>query len=296
MQEIGEYVLGLMTIYGFDYCNNKPSSYGKWRAFNGVTSDAFYPAGTTNGDTGHATYNENDIDRICSGQLRSDSIHDGLNMTVDCDLGIDRILKKAGIFKMPCYEVTRMINNGAKRIYRVQDLQVGDIIECYSHSIDKYGSPSGTFGWDGWIHVAMVGDINRDKGTITLFDTGHQFTNTGNPYWTRSLNQSLMPYYADWVGIRYYDIIQDTDTGWVELPDEHWIYNKSHSTRAINEWEKIDDEWYRFDENGYRESGWVFEKDVLYYLKEDGIMATGQVNIDGVDYYFNSDGSIAPWH
>lgn len=293
LQEIAEYVLGLMTIYGFDYCNNKPGSYSKWRSDSGVTSDAFYPRGTTNGNTGHAPYAQNDIDLICSGELTSDAIYSGLNMTVDCDLGIDRILKKAGIFKIPCYEVTAMINNGAKRIYNVKDLKVGDLVECYTQHIDKYNWPTGTFGWGGWNHVCMVGDVNREAGTITLYDTGHLFTNTGNPINVRPITVSNPNQFAtDWIGIRYYDIVQDLDTGWCELPDENWIYNKSHGERAADEWLEVDEKWYHFSEEGYRQSGWYLEGTDLYYLDENGERVSGVHEVEGVQYEFDAEGKI----
>ena len=41
LQEIAEYEWGIMTMWGFDYCNYQSSHYGKWLADDGVGSDAY---------------------------------------------------------------------------------------------------------------------------------------------------------------------------------------------------------------------------------------------------------------
>lgn len=288
LQEIAQYVLGLMAIYGFDYCNNNSYAYKKWGADYGVTGDAFYPKGTTNGNTAHAPYRENNIDKICGGTLTTDAIHDGLNMTVDCDLGIDRILKKAGLYELPCYEVTQMINKGAKRIYNTADLQVGDFVECYTQKINKTGTPTGAFGWSGWNHVCMVGAIDKEAGTLILYDTGSFFTNSCNPMHEVRISEGIRGY-TDWVGIRWLNLEQDYQTGF-QNRNGKIIYLKSPGVKAASEWLTIDGKKYYFQADGAVTTGLKKLNNKWYYFDYDGVMATGWTKVNGYVRYFNSEG------
>ena len=56
-------------------------------------------------------------------------------------------------------------------------------------------------------------------------------------------------------------------------------------TGTANEWEKVGDDWYHFDENGYMQTGWVEVNGTWYFLTESGAMAhdtyVGSYYVDG---------------
>ncbi len=304
-QEIAEYVLGLMVLYGMDYCNNNPSSYTKWMANDGVTDDAFYPRGTDNGNKYLATYDENDIDKICSGSLTIASAKEGMNMVVDCATGIDRILNKAGIKRAgDCYQVVKLIENGAKIVTKTSDLQVGDLIEVYLNRISnksKSGFTDSTFGWSGWIHVMIVGDIDKEAGKITFYETGHDFTNTGNCKVVKNISDN--PYHGfEWVGIRAFDLVQDLGKGWKTYSDGNKVYIKDNGKKAENEWLTIDGEKFHFDSNGYLQTGFLKIGNTYYELNTDSSKGTlGKVlyymtNVNGNWVYYNANGKkVSGW-
>jgi len=62
----------------------------------------------------------------------------------------------------------------------------------------------------------------------------------------------------------------------------------------MNAWKKIDDNWFRFDANGYiLENTWFKDDEGFYYwLKPGGYMAIGWQNINGKWYFFNEVGEM----
>ena len=79
--------------------------------------------------------------------------------------------------------------------------------------------------------------------------------------------------------------------GWVEY-NNRWTYRDSDGT-PTNQWKKINEAWYMFDENGYALSDqWVHYKEKWYWLKSDCAMALGWHKIDGKWYFFDNDGSM----
>ena len=215
-QEVAEYVFGLMTIYGFDYCNGEPEDYGIWRANDGGTSDGFYK-GRTSGRPG--TLAPRNIDTICSGNTAG-----GTNMTVNCNWGMDYLYYKAGLFSTSdeskptsCCNVGDLVNNhGGQIITNVSDLQVGDLIQCYEREVTDHSNPETVRDEYGWFHVCCVGEIDEEAGTMTLYDAGHFFTNSGNYKNVVKLDGSDWPY-KGWEGIHVFDLEEnDVITGFEE--------------------------------------------------------------------------------
>ena len=205
LQACAEYVFGLMTIYGFDYCNGTASKYKKWRANDGITADAFYPKGVTNGNKKRLP-SPRRIDPICAGKTSG-----GPNMTTNCNYSVDYLFYKAGLFggsgqpTNSCSYSSMVSKHGAKIISNPKDLQVGDIIECFRTKITNYKSPG---SWKNWYHVCVVGEVNKSAGTITLYQTGSYFTNSGNYKQTIKISNGLP--YTGWAGIRLKSIDQST--------------------------------------------------------------------------------------
>lgn len=87
-----------------------------------------------------------------------------------------------------------------------------------------------------------------------------------------------------------------------------WWYKNADGTYPHGCWKEIDDEWYYFNNSGYRVTDWkaingtwyYFDKDGImasdewignYYLTASGAMATGWKQIENEWYYFNASGA-----
>lgn len=318
LQEISEYCYGLMTIYGFDYCNGDPSRYKKWGAKYGVTDDAFYPKGTKNA-TGKVA-SPNQIDIICAGETKG-----GLNMTTCCNWGVDLVYRKAGLFgsgrpNSSCSYKSLIRDWGGKIVTRAEDLRVGDLVECFRSPITNYDDPD---SWKNWGHVCFVGEVNKAAGTFTLYEAGSFFTNSGNYKNVRKISSGVG--WEGWVGIRLFDLVQDymVESEVVKEGDSYYYYDgRSHlsgwkeylgnkyyfdpetlegyigwhnidgidyyfnenATLAVGV-NLIDDTYYLFDENGIKTSGWG-EIDGKQYYFENGLLSNNCLLVDGVPYHF----------
>ena len=217
-QEIGEYVFGLMTIWGFDYCNGDPSKYGKFGANNkNVASNAFYPFGVYASKGKNNNTDGKNIDTICAGTQK-----DGINMTVNCNYGMDYLYKKAGILgKNGCPNSTCSVGSLAKYAEKhgdglktnVSTLKVGDLIECYREGVPTSAATVSNAGnlndKYNWYHVCCVGEVEKNaKGettAIVLYEAGHRFTNSGNFKHRIEIDngnlRKLGSYGSGWVGI-----------------------------------------------------------------------------------------------
>ena len=163
-QEVAEYVMGIMTIWGPDY-----NGGGGLHKFNGLwgkgdQNGRFY-AGMS------VTHNWR-----CS-PLETVYFHDKDHIMTDCGCGCAYIMNKAGLLPDNIYAGTTFkstawrkvdTSKGGTVITRKEDLQVGDMLQ-----MSKTSSES------GWKHVCVVGEIYAD-GTIITYDTGNRYVNTSN--------------------------------------------------------------------------------------------------------------------
>ena len=56
--------------------------------------------------------------------------------------------------------------------------------------------------------------------------------------------------------------------------------------------QKINGEWYRFDDSGYMITGWAEVNGKKCYYNEDGVLQFGSEYIDGEWYYFDQSGYL----
>lgn len=64
--------------------------------------------------------------------------------------------------------------------------------------------------------------------------------------------------------------------------DENGIkYCNYDGTYTVNNWQQIDGNWYYFDENSCRKTGWIIWQEKEYYLNENGVMLAETVTPDG---------------
>lgn len=106
--------------------------------------------------------------------------------------------------------------------------------------------------------------------------------------------------------------VQDIKYGHWIRSGSRWWFKHSDGSYTTNDWEKIDGVWYRFDNSGWMQTGWVKDgswyyidgsgamktgwlKDngSWYYLQDSGAMKTGWMNVSGKWYYAYSSGALA---
>ena len=70
-----------------------------------------------------------------------------------------------------------------------------------------------------------------------------------------------------------------------------WWYKHANGTYTTNGWEKINGVWYRFDNSGWMQTGWVKDGS-WYYLDGSGAMKTGWLKDNGSWYYLDGSGAM----
>ena len=198
-REIVEYVYGFMALYGFDYDSGE--KYCKWGgncdtwggSFKSATSDAFYPGITKYRNAG---FPSSKFDEGISGKL-------GLNFTSQCGGSAAMVYNKAGIPNMG-------ITSG-EVIYKMSDIQVGDVLYFFDRQVDPYDLSS-IIGAKGE-HVAFIGEVDKKKGTVTGYDGGSYYM-TGRKYkWVSKIDDENPKMYAwgpgTYIVVRPKQLIQD---------------------------------------------------------------------------------------
>ena len=70
-----------------------------------------------------------------------------------------------------------------------------------------------------------------------------------------------------------------------------WWYKHADGSYKTNGWEKINGVWYRFDNSGWMQTGWVKDGS-WYYLDGSGAMKTGWLKDNGSWYYLQDSGAM----
>ena len=102
----------------------------------------------------------------------------------------------------------------------------------------------------------------------------------------------------------------NASSGWIK-DGTRWRYRYANNTYARGSMDRIDNEWYYFDNNGFMTTGWVYYNsnwylfgvdgkmrtgwnmvnNKWYYMNGGGIMQTGYVTVDGITYYCDQSGA-----
>ena len=77
---------------------------------------------------------------------------------------------------------------------------------------------------------------------------------------------------------------------WVQS-GSRWWYKHADGSYTTNDWEKINGVWYRFDNSGWMQIGWVKDGS-WYYLDGSGAMKTGWLKDNGNWYYLDGSGTM----
>ena len=105
---------------------------------------------------------------------------------------------------------------------------------------------------------------------------------------------------------------EGTASGWQKI-DGNWYYFDEEGTRIVGKkeingatyyfdnngvmktgWALIEGHWNYFASSGAMKTGWVKDKDTWYYLDKEGVMLTGLQEINGSRYYLNASGAMQP--
>ena len=189
-QEICEYTFGLMTIWGFDYGNDIVHRSWGAKATPEIKAGAFYPHGTDKSYRG----SYNNVNELC-GDVNNPK------MKTNCNTGVNLLLETAGLAKRS-QVLADNIKKGAKKIiYNKSELQVGDIMHFYKDS-----------GRTKWHHAAIVGEVDKERNLLTIYDFAGRFLESGGRYKltcpiddSKDLGNGYSKY---WCGARWFDLDQ----------------------------------------------------------------------------------------
>lgn len=82
------------------------------------------------------------------------------------------------------------------------------------------------------------------------------------------------------------DVVSSGDVGWIKSGNT-WFYRYPDGSYLKNNWSKINNIWYLFDNDGAMLTGWRQKGDKWYYFNNDGAMLKGWVNSGNKWYYLN---------
>ena len=166
-----------------------------------------------------------------------------------------------------------------------------------------------TGGWfkldDSWYYIQSNGarrfsELSEIGGKKYLFAadgkmlTGHQVYNGKKMFFSESGALQTAGKPSTW---------QKIDSNWY-FYDEDGLKtigkkNINGSTYYFNQegvmqtgWAFVDGHWNYFASSGAMKTGWIKDQDTWYYLDKDGIMLTGKQDINGVRYYLNASGAM----
>lgn len=224
-QEIAQYVMGLMAIFGFNYNNGR--AHVRWGG-----GSPFYPS------AGDGRCNWGRIDVLCSSMDK--------DKTTNCNFGMDSFYYKCGL--MPKYiELSDMFKWQAKHykvIRKKEDLRIGDLIHLFHDRITSNDPNT----WSGWGHVCCVGE--KRGNTIIAYDTGRRFISSGNfkkVFDVNSKNEPVGEYnnYDGWIGIHFVEMagnngeVKGDSELAVEVIAGKWSAGDERKKRLGNRYQKV---------------------------------------------------------
>ena len=131
----------------------------------------------------------------------------------------------------------------------------------------------------GASHVGIV--VSADSKYINVFEFNiHNNHSTG--YRRIAVNGRF---------IRGFVVPKFQSYGWIQDGRGYW-FKKKDGTYYKAEWQKLDDEWYYFDSDGYAVTGWRQISGKWYYFNSSCKMQTGWVSLNGRWFCLASDGSL----
>ena len=143
-----------------------------------------------------------------------------------------------------------------------------------------YQTPAGP-GANAPLITVTVGGMTGSSGNVIYNGFGGMGYSNRTSQYNSAINISQMP--------PGNNPISNASTGWIRTGD-FWTYRYANGTVPRNTWDRINDKWYYFDQNGIMRTGWIWYNDHWYYCLPDGEMATGWNNVNEKWYYLNESG------
>jgi hypothetical protein len=146
-------------------------------------------------------------------------------------------------------------------------------------------------------------ELNGSKFSVTAHTSGNNASSsstentdtTGNSHSEdMMLGDSSTPVIKDY-SINIETSIEDNTGAWERREDGSWKFRKSDGNYAVNEYVKVNNIWYAFDNNALMyDYSWLTTPDnTKYFCNLDGGMAKGWALINGSWYYFYDNNSLA---
>lgn len=142
-----------------------------------------------------------------------------------------------------------------------------------------------TFGTTGISAMAAEGWVQEGGNWVYYDNSGSRIYNAwrkgGDGLW-RYLNGNGVMAISSWVDNDDYYVGQDgimMTNQWLETESNRysgatdWYYFGQSGKRVREKWEKINDKWYHFGDDGVMETGWILDN--MYYCDDNGVMVTG---------------------
>ena len=193
-----QYVFGLGTMFGFEYCNFDPEKDDpyQWAQHNENASesknDAYYESNV--GMDHNSLYGRGATCGGCDYRLMDDTMIEGRYCT-NCNFTTDKVYYKAGLFDegdSSCAWGSLIEKYHGNYVHNVEELQVGDLLEQWDDGV--------------WVHVSFVGEINDDE--IVVYETGHSWLDDGSfrhKYDIYNCHNNPTRH-QEWVGVHLFDL------------------------------------------------------------------------------------------
>ena len=200
------------------------------------------------------------------------------------------------------------IASGGRRWYRHKDggytTSNWELIDGHWYYFDGAGWM--TTGWQlvgsTWYYmdgsgVMQTGWLEQGRAKYYLNSSGAMLTGwqvIGNKWYY--FNASGVMEKDTWIGDYYVDEEGVWDTSKVKpqwiLSGNRWWYRHGDGGYTKSDWEKIDGQYYYFDNVGWMVTGWLKLEDIWYYMNGSGARTTGWQLVGGTWYYMNGEGKM----
>ena len=143
----------------------------------------------------------------------------------------------------------------------------------------------------GTTTITVTSDGKTYSTTVTVSanasdQTSNSRVDTNPQTWTNDPNEYLARVRQSFAGGRG----NSGSSSWIRS-GSRWWYKHADGSYTTNGWEKINGVWYRFDNSGWMQTGWVKDGS-WYYLDGSGAMKTGWLKDNGSWYYLDSSGAM----
>ena len=143
----------------------------------------------------------------------------------------------------------------------------------------------------GTTTIKVTSDGKTYSTTVTVStnasdQTSNSRVDTNPQTWTNDPNEYLARVRQSFSG----GSGNSGSSSWIRS-GSRWWFKHSDGSYTTNDWEKIDGVWYRFDNSGWMQTGWVKDGS-WYYLDGSGAMKTGWLKDNGSWYYLQDSGAM----